>query len=138
MAELITRLLRYFKEIDGWTFVGISVGLLLAGLSGFFVATALGLGSQAPTETVTINAGASTVPGPPGPAGPQGDPGPAGPKGDTGAKGEIGNTGPAGPPGPKGDPGTPGAESCPTGSTFKAVLFNAPGGQTTIYTCVKN
>jgi|SRR5215471_3862352 len=86
-------------------------GVLAAG-TGYLASIALGLGSQAPTTTVTVDIPTGT--GPQGPAGP------------------------AGPPGPKGDPGSPGAESCPTGSTFKAVLFNAPGGQTTIYTCVKS
>jgi hypothetical protein len=44
-------------------------------------------------------------------------------------------TGPQGPPGP---PGSPGAESCPNGYTFSAVLFNAPGGQQQIATCLKD
>lgn len=44
-------------------------------------------------------------------------------------------TGPQGPPGP---PGSPGAESCPDGYTFAAVLFNAPGGQRQIATCLKD
>ena len=85
----------------------------LAAGSGFFIAQALGVGSQQPAKTVTIDVG----------AGPQGPAGPAGP------------TGPAGPPGPKGDPG---AESCPTGSTFTAVVVNAPRGQTTLWVCVKD
>jgi hypothetical protein len=49
-------------------------------------------------------------------------------------------TGPQGPPGPKGDPGEPGlpgAESCPDGYTFSAIVFNAPGGQQQIATCLK-
>src|SRR5262245_50356807 len=108
MDDLIIRFIRYFKDnIDISTFIGIGAGLILAGACGFFVATALGVGSQAPTETVTINAGVGTVPGPPGP---QGDTGPAGP---TGPKGDTGPIGPAGPPGPRGDTGSPGAESCP-------------------------
>lgn len=84
--------------------------LALAGASGFMTAAALGIGTQAPTVTTTISVAT-------GPQGPKGDPGPPGPQG------------------PKGDPG---AENCPTGSTFKAVLINHPGGQTIIYTCVKN
>lgn len=86
------------------------VALAFAGSAGFLASQALGLGQQAPTKTVTIDVG-------------------------TGARGEPG---PAGPPGPKGDPGTPGAESCPTGSTFTAVVVNAPKGQTTLWTCVKD
>jgi hypothetical protein len=94
------------------TWLALGGALALAAASGYLASVALGVGQQAPTDTVTVNfpTGGTT----PGPAGPPG------------------------PPGPKGDPGTPGAESCPTGSTFKGVLFNAPGGQTTIYTCVKN
>jgi hypothetical protein len=88
-----------------------SVSLVLAATSGFFAAKALGLGAQAPTTTTTVNVGAGAT----GPAGP---------------------AGPPGPPGPKGDAGSPGAESCPIGSIFKAVVFNAPGGQVTIWTCV--
>lgn len=90
----------------------LAAAVALAGSAGYLAATAIGLGAQAPTDTVTVNFPTGT--------------------------GEQGPAGPSGPPGPKGDPGSPGAESCPTGSTFKAVLFNAPGGQTTIYTCVKN
>jgi len=76
-------------------------------------AAAIGVGKQAPTKTVTVNVGTGAT----GPQGPQGLPGP---------------------PGPKGDPGTPGAESCPTGSTFSAVVLNHPGGQIVMYTCVKD
>jgi len=89
----------------------LAAAVALAGSAGYFAAVAIGIGQQAPTTTVTVNI----------------------PTGETGPKGD---TGPAGPPGPKGDPGSPGAESCPTGSTFQAVKFNAPGGQTTIWTCV--
>ena len=44
-------------------------------------------------------------------------------------------TGATGPPGP---PGSPGAESCPTGYTFGAVVFNTPGGHQQIATCLKD
>lgn len=84
---------------------------LLVASGGLGAAAVVSSNQQAPASTVTVDVGtggASTVPGPPGP------------------------------PGPKGDPGTPGAEGCPTGSTFKAVLFNTPGGHTTIWTCVQN
>src|SRR4029077_11000871 len=88
--------------------MGASAALAVA--TGFFAASVIGSSFQAPTETTTVNFPTGT--------------------------GEAGPPGPPGPPGPKGDPGSPGAESCPTGSTFKAVKFNAPGGQTTIWTCV--
>jgi|SRR5262252_9422688 len=92
------------------TWLLLSASGILAAVAGFFASGVIGSVFQAPTETVTVNIPTGT-----GAQGPQGDPGPAG---------------------PKGDPGSPGAESCPTGSTFKAVKFNAPGGQTTIWTCV--
>lgn len=84
----------------------------LAGAAGFGASQALGLGKAdaPPTKTTTINVGT----------------------------GEQGPTGPAGPVGPPGPTGTGGAESCPTGSTFGAVLINHPGGQVEIWTCVKN
>ena len=95
----------------------LMVGSLgLAGAAGYGTSVALGLSSAAgaPTVTTTVNVG-------------------------QGATGPIGPAGPAGPPGPKGDPGTGGgATDCPVGSQFKAVLLNAPGGQTEIWTCVKN
>ena len=88
--------------------------LILAGSGGFLAATALGTGAQQPTRTVTLTIPTGT-----------GQQGPAGP---------AGATGPAGPPGPKGDPG---AESCPAGYDFGSVVFNGPGGQTQIATCLK-
>ena len=90
----------------------LAVALAFAGSAGFLATKALGIGTQQPTQTVTIDIPTNT-----GPQGP---------------------VGPAGPPGPKGDPGTPGAESCPPGYTFSAVVINAPGGQHQIATCLKN
>jgi|SRR5215510_12451302 len=125
MADLINRLLQYFKDLDGWTFVGIGAGLILAGACGAFVATALGTSSQEPSRTVTINAGAGAQ-GPTGPAGPSG---PAGPKGE---KGDIGATGATGP------QGEPGQANCPTGYSHAILVINAPGGQVTQFTCLKD
>ena len=90
----------------------------LAGAAGFGVSEALGLGSAStpPTKTTTINVG-------------QGQTGPTGPAGPEGAEGPTGPAGPAGGGGP---------EDCPTGSTFQAVVLNAPGGHTEIWTCVKD
>lgn len=83
--------------------------LALAATSGVAASIALSQSSP-PASTVTIDVGGT------GPAGPPGPPGP---------------------PGPKGDPGTGGsAESCPAGSTFKAVRINTQGGHVTIWTCV--
>lgn len=101
------------KKILSNPFVFIGTALALAGVTGFFAAGAIGIGSQTPTKTVTVNVG----------------------------NGATGPAGPAGPPGPKGDPGpagSPGAESCIAGSTFGALVINHPGGQTTIYTCIKD
>ena len=90
----------------------LGAALAFAGSAGFLATKALGIGTQEPTQTVTINI-------------------PTG----TGAEGPAG---PAGPPGPQGPAGSPGAESCPSGYTFSAVVINAPGGQHTIATCLKN
>jgi hypothetical protein len=93
-----------------------AASLVLAASTGYLAATALGLGTAGspPTKTTTVNVGQ-------GATGPKGDPGPAGP------------AGPAGPPGPAGGGGP---EDCPTGSSFQAVVLNAPGGQVEIWTCV--
>ena len=54
----------------------IAASLVLAGATGVFVATALGVGQQAPTATTTIDISGVTGPtGATGPAGPKGDPG---------------------------------------------------------------
>lgn len=103
------RLVRFVQS--HWQIVALMSFLVLAAGSGFLAATALGVGSQAPTDTVTL-----TLTG-----------------------GPTGATGPTGPPGPRGEPGTPGAESCPTGSTFTALKFIIQGqGPTTIWTCKEN
>jgi len=49
----------------------------MAAGAGFLTSTALGIGSQTPTRTVTVN----VATGPTGPTGPQGPTGPAGPPG---------------------------------------------------------
>lgn len=92
--------------------LALAGALVLAGGSGFLAATALGTAAQA-TRTVTIDVA----------TGPQGPPGPPGPQGERG---------PAGPPGPAG--GT----SCPAGFSPADVVVNHPGGQTTLYVCVKD
>jgi len=88
----------------------IATAVVLASVSGYFVATSLGAGEPTPTKTVTINVA-------------------TGPTGPTGARGAVGPTGPAGP---------AGAESCPVGYTFGAVVFNTPGGHQQIATCLKD
>ena len=93
------------------TLIAIS-SLLFAGGAGFFAASALSGATQA-TTTTTVNVGTGS-PGPPGPTGP------------------VGPVGPQGPPGPTGPAGL----ACPTGYEEAVVVFNAPGGQTRIFTCL--
>jgi len=88
----------------------LALALALAGSAGFFASQAIGVGTQQPTRTVTVNVGTGEQ-GPAGPAGPQGDPGPA---------------------------GAPGAESCPSGYTFGALVIDHPGGHVQIATCLQN
>lgn len=92
----------------------------LAGASGYLASQAISAGSQA-TKTVTINVG----------TGPQGPPGPAGEPGPQGVKGETGPIGPAGPQGPAG-------LACPTGYSEGDLIINHPGGQVTLFTCLKD
>ena len=87
----------------------IASGFLAAGM-GYFVATALSQGTQTPTKTVTIDVGTGT----------QGPPGPPGPKGDTGPPGPVGSV------------------ECNAGYSFGNLVINAPGGQVTIQTCIKD
>jgi hypothetical protein len=84
----------------------LAAALILAGGAGFLSATALGVASQGPPRTVTVNV-ATGPQGPPGPAGPQGPPGPAGV-----------------------------AAACPAGFDPGELVINHPGGQTIIWTCL--
>jgi len=96
----------------------MSASLGLAAISGSLAAVALtSTNADVPTKTVTLNLENGPT-GPTGPAGPKGDIGPAGPKGDTGPQGPAGS------------------QDCPKGSTFSKLVLNAPGGQTSIYTCI--
>jgi len=49
--------------------------------------------------------------------------------------GPQGPQGPPGPPGPKGDPGS--AQACPQGFQEGYLVIDHPGGQITIFTCLK-
>jgi len=89
-----------------------AVALTFAGGAGFLAATSIGAGTQAPTQTVTIDVGTGAQ-GPPGPVGPVGPQGPAGP------------TGPAG-------------LECISGFAPGILVINAPKGQVTLYTCLKS
>jgi len=106
----------------------MSGSLILAGGSGYLASEALGTGSQVATTTTTINVAT-------GQAGEPGPPGPQGPIGETGPKGEQGPIGPIGPIGPQGPPGD---VVCPTGFSNGELVINHPGGQVTLYTCLKN
>jgi len=94
--------------------------LAFAVSAGFLSAVALSASQQGVT-TVTVN-----IPtGGPGPTGPQGQAGPPGPTGPPGPKGETGERGPAG--------GT----TCPAGFVLGDLVINHPGGQVTLFTCLK-
>lgn len=130
----------------------------LAGGSGFLVSQALGVSTLGNAQTVTINV-ATGPQGSIGPPGPQGDPGPAGPgitmKGSVATPGDLPATG-----NKPGDTyivqsngsiqtwdGTKwvstgpivggGTTNCPTGFTPGELVINHPGGQTSIWTCLK-
>ena len=47
-------------------------------------------------------------------------------------------TGPRGATGPAGPAGQDGGQSCPAGFVTGHLVINSPGGQTTIYTCIKS
>jgi hypothetical protein len=98
----------------------LTLGLTLAAGSGYL--TSIALSQQEPpvaTKTVTIDVA-------------------TGPKGDTGPKGEKGDPGPRGPQGLTGPEGPPGGLVCPLGFSFANLVINAPGGQVTIFTCLKD
>jgi len=118
------------------------VGLVAASAGGFLASQAFSAGSQAAVVTTTINA----FGGPTGPTGPKGDTGPKGEqgvKGDQGPQGVKGDTGLTGPQGvkgntgPTGPPGPAGGTDCPTGFEFGELVINHPGGQVTLFTCIK-
>jgi Collagen triple helix repeat (20 copies) len=133
----------FLKSLGPSAIVYGAIALVCAGGAGFLAAEALGIGSQEPAQTITISAGVGAT-GPTGPAGPQGDPGPKGEngaKGEPGAPGEPGVAGAVGPPGPKGDTGPTGpvgGTTCPTGFSNSYLVINHPGGQVTLFTCLKN
>src|SRR5215467_7549594 len=112
----------FLKSLGTMTLLAAGASLILAASAGFLTANALGITSQEPVKTVTINAGEGAT-GPTGPAGP------TGPKGDTGDQGPKGDTGPAGP---------PGGVTCPTGFSDGILVINHPGGQVSIFTCLKD
>lgn len=95
--------------------VFLVAAVALAGGSGYLASTAFSSSAQS-TRTVTINIGT----------------GEQGPPGERGAAGPQGETGPPGPPGPAG------ATTCPTGFSPADVIFNAPGGHQTIFTCLQD
>jgi hypothetical protein len=85
----------------------MALSLVLAGGAGFLVATAIGQSPPVKRVVITVRNGET---------GPQGPPGSAGPKGE------------------KGDPGT---IACPDGFEVGEVVINHPGGQVTVYGCLK-
>jgi hypothetical protein len=135
--------MKFFRDL-GKPVLFLGVALALASFSGFLASQALGIaGQDEPTRTITIDV-ATGPPGPPGPKGdpgergaigPQGERGPAGPQGEQGARGEPGATGATGPTGP---PGPAGGLVCPSGFSRGNLVINAPGGQVTLFTCLKD
>ena len=91
----------------------MGVSLLLAGASGFMVSQAIGQAQPVKRVVITVRDGETGPQGPPGPAGP------AGPKGDKGEKGDSGSI------------------TCPEGFEVGEVVINHPGGQVTVYGCLK-
>ena len=86
----------------------LAFGLVLMAGAGAFAATALTASNQQATTTTTI----SITQGPTGPTGPAGPTGPQGPQGDAGL-------------------------ACPTGYVEGDLVINHPGGQVTLFTCLK-
>jgi len=85
--------------------------LALAATAGFFAAGAAGIGTQtATTVTISVTNGAT---GPAGPAGPRGPAGPTGPQGAAG-------------------------QTCPSGYTEGVLVINHPGGQVSVFGCLKS
>lgn len=87
-------------------------------------------------------AGSAGQTGPPGPVGATGDTGATGPQGlqgEQGIPGPIGPAGPQGEPGPAGPPGPEGLPGmvCPDGYTPGTFDLNAPGGQMTVFACIR-
>jgi len=118
----------------------LGVALVSSTAGGFFVSQALSQTDSGKVVTIDVGKGEKGDPGPVGPPGPQGEKGEKGDVGAKGAKGDVGLTGPVGPPGPqgaKGEKGDPGGVTCPPGFVWGRVVFNAPGGQTTIFTCIQ-
>jgi hypothetical protein len=112
----------------------IASGSVLAAGSGFLTSTALSQEGEGPEITTTI----SLAEGPQGPPGPQGEPGPEGEQGEPGEQGIPGPAGAIGPQGPPGPAGQDGGLVCKTGFTKGELVINHPGGQVTIWTCIKN
>jgi hypothetical protein len=83
--------------------------LVLASCFGFIVGSAVGKSSADPARTVTV----------------------------TVKDGQQGPQGPPGPPGPKGEKGDSGTITCPAGFEAGDLVINHPGGQVTIYGCLK-
>lgn len=119
---MIPKFWMFLKSMGPKTLSLAAGALLLAGTSGFLTAMASGSTTIGSTKTVTIDVGT-------GAQGPQGPPGPTGPQGDKGDKGDQG------PPGPQGPPGS---ADCPSGFSPGNLVINAPGGQVTLYTCLKD
>jgi Collagen triple helix repeat (20 copies) len=120
----------------------LTLGLVMAGASGFLASVALSQEPPTAIRTVTIDVatgpqGPKGDPGEKGDPGPIGEPGPQGPQGPiglTGPKGDKGDVGPQGPPGPGGSGPCGGA---PPGYTPGFLRINSQGGHVLIWTCLE-
>src|SRR5262245_22945068 len=106
--------------MPGSAFIAVGAASYLA--AGAFAAAALTSQPQQATRTVTLTltGGATGPTGPAGPRGPQGERGPAGPRGTTGPQGPAGGL------------------ECPSGFSPGDLVINHPGGQVTLFTCLKD
>ena len=137
MSE-IRRFGEFLKSIGPKTLAISGSSLVLAGASGFLVATALGQSTAEAVRTVTVDfppGGTGSV-GPAGPPGSQGERGPIGPLGPIGPIGPPGPQGERGPPGPAGSGGGGPCAGAPAGYEPGILVLNAPGGQVRIWTCL--
>ena len=115
----------------------LALGAVSLVASGGLAAAAITQSSAPPSRTVTLDIPTGGATGPTGAQGPKGDKGASGATGATGARGAIGATGARGPAGARGATGPAGLE-CITGFSPAILVINAPGGQITQFTCLKD
>src|SRR5262245_8309972 len=137
---MIQRLKNFITQYSPLSLVAAGTALVLATTAGALAAVALGATAPDPTRTVTIDVatGATGATGPQGPKGEKGERGEKGEKGERGERGEKGEKGEKGDTGARGATGPPGTFDCPNGFQPGDLVINHPGGQVTIFTCIKD